>query len=163
MLLSNPSSSKPKPIVLILAVYQLLGGLVGLFFLLKMGSQMLNAATSSWLGVLLGALLYSFSVVCGFLLFKSRRSAFTLSLVNQVLQVFSAGMVGWTFNYVAGLKVGLGIEFVPDWLLKAKLSLSSFTLSLGSGMGGSFVTVNFLALVLLYLLEKYREQAPASQ
>lgn len=159
MLTYQKSKPKAKPLVITLALYQLLGGLLGLFFLLRMVPQLSSPAASTWAGLMLAAALYTFSVLCGFLLLNSRRSSFTLSLVNQVLQVFSFGFGGLAYNYVAGLKVGLGLEFLANWVVKFKLSLSSFNFSLGAGTGISFVTVNLLALVLLYLLEKSRDEA----
>ncbi|WP_345161083.1 hypothetical protein [Nibribacter koreensis] len=161
MLTYQKNKTKVKPLVLALALYQLLGGLLGLFFLLRMAPLLNNPAPSTWAGLLLAAVLYSFSVVCGFLLMNGKRSAFTLSLANQVLQVFSFGFGGLGYNYVAGVKAGLGLEFLANWLFKFNLSLSSFNFSLGAGAATSFVTVNLLALVLIYLLEKARDEVTA--
>ncbi|GGK86323.1 hypothetical protein ACD591_17980 [Rufibacter glacialis] len=147
------------PLVLFLALYQLAGGLVGLGLCLKMIPALQQPSTSTWVGIVLAAVLYTFSILCGFLLFQVTRQAFLFSLANQILQVFSFGVTGLAYNYVAGLKVGVGVDFLTSWVFKLKFSLSSFTFSVGTHTGASFVAVNLLALVLLYLLERAKEAA----
>ncbi|WP_181303971.1 hypothetical protein [Rufibacter sp. XAAS-G3-1] len=141
-----------------IGVYQLAGGLVGLFLCLKMIPALQQPSTSTWVGLFLAAVLYIFSTLCGFLLFRQTRKAFNLSLANQVLQVLSFGISGLAYNYVAGIKLGVGVDFLESWHFKAKLSLSSFNFSFGAHAGASFVTINLLALVLIYLLERARDE-----
>ncbi|MBC3539350.1 hypothetical protein ACFSC6_17420 [Rufibacter sediminis] len=157
----QPAASSPKtsPLVSFLAFYQLAGGALGLGLFLKLIPQLHNPSTSTWVGILLAALLYSYSIFCGFSLLKRTRRAIGASLVNQVLQVFSFGMGGLAYNFVAGVKVGVGIEFLSSWLFKLRLSLSSFQFSLNANTGASFVSVNLLALLLIYLLERARDEA----
>ncbi|KAA3436968.1 hypothetical protein [Rufibacter hautae] len=142
-----------------IGVYQLVGGLLGLGLFLKMIPALENPSATTWLGILLAALLYGFSIWCGFSLLKKTRSAYTLSMVNQILQAFSFGMSGVAYNYVAGLKVGVGIDFLASWVFKLRFSLSSFNFSFGTHAGISFVSVNLLALLLLYLLERTKDEA----
>ncbi|RNI28336.1 hypothetical protein EFA69_20005 [Rufibacter immobilis] len=130
---------------------------MGLF--LKLIPQLQNPSTSTWVGIALAAVLYTFSILCGFLLFQGTRRAFTLSMANQILQVLSFGISGVAYNYVAGLKLGIGVEFWESWLFKFRLSLSSFNFSVGAENSLSFVTVNLLALVCIYLLERTREDS----
>jgi hypothetical protein len=144
-----------------IAIYQLAGGLLGLGLCLKMIPALQQPSTSTWVGIFLAALLYIFSILCGFLLFRQTRKAFNFSLVNQMLQVLSFGVSGLAYNYVAGLKLGVGVDFLESWYFKFRLSLSSFNFSYGAHAGASFVTINLLALVLIYLLERARDEAKA--
>ncbi|WP_205499965.1 hypothetical protein [Rufibacter psychrotolerans] len=153
----NPHT-KQHPLPLGIAVYQLAGGLIGLGLCLKMIPALQNPSASTWVGIFAAAVLYIFSILCGFLLFRQTRLAFNLSLANQILQAFSFSMSGLTYNFVAGLKVGVGIDFLESWLFKFRLSLSSFSFSFGAGAGVAFVTVNVLALVLVYLLERSKDR-----
>ncbi|RNI21901.1 hypothetical protein [Rufibacter latericius] len=157
----KPKTSPKNPFLLsqIIGVYQLAGGLLGLGLFLKLIPGLQNPSTSTWVGILLAALLYSFSIFCGFSLMRGKRQGHSLSLINQVLQVFSFGMGGLAYNYVAGLKIGVGIDFLASWLFKFRFSLSSFHFSLGTNTGVSFVAVNLLALLLIYLLERAREES----
>ncbi|ALJ00031.1 hypothetical protein [Rufibacter tibetensis] len=157
----NPSSAlqKDSPLLLLMAIYQIAGGVLGLGLFLKMIPQLQNPSPSTWVGIGIAALLYSFSIFCGFSLLQRKRKGYTFSLVNQVLQVIGFGVAGLAYNYVSGIKIGVGIDFLLSWVFKFRFSLSSFSFSFGTNTGASFVTVNVLALFLIYFLERVREEA----
>jgi hypothetical protein len=155
---NQPKTHLASPLAKVLGIYQLAGGIVGLGLLFKMAPQLQSPSTSTWVGIGLAALLYSFSLYCGFSLLNKTKAAYNLSLANQVLQVFSFGMAGFAYSYVAGLKAGVGLFFLAEWVFKAQFSVSSFHFSLGNVPGASFVSVNLVALVLIYLLERAKDQ-----
>ena len=159
-LMNATPTLKKRPLLTGIALYQLIGGFIGLGLFLKLLPQLQNPSSSTWVGIAVAAILYFFSIVCGFLLLKGTRLAFNLSLANQILQIFSFGIAGVAYNYVAGVKIGVGIDFLESWLFKFRFSLSSFSFSFNAGTGLSFVSVNLLALVILYLLERLQDQRP---
>ena len=86
------------------------------------------------------------------MLFRNTKRGLILSIINQVLQVvyFSVGAYG--FQYVAGLRVGIGVDMIAGWILKFRLALSSFHFSLGTDLGQKFIGINLVALFLIFWL-----------
>ncbi|WP_192820261.1 hypothetical protein [Rufibacter sp. LB8] len=140
-----------------IAFYQMTGGLLGLGLFTKLPPQLHNPSGSTWLGIGLAAALYLFSVVCGFQLLRRKPQAVNWSMVNQGLQVLSLGVAGFAYNYVAGLKLGVGLDFLASWVFKVRISVSSFQFMLQADGAPSFVGINLLALLLLYFLEKSKD------
>ncbi len=146
-----------KVIVNALAAWQIFGGFLGIGLAIRImpGLKGLSGTGSGM--VFLAAVFYLFSVACGIILFKNRKSGLNLSLLNQVLQVLNFAIGSYAYNYVAGFKIGFGIDFMSGWLLKLNLSVSSFRLILNSPTGSFFMGLNLLALVLVYVIERLKE------
>ncbi len=140
-----------------LALYQIFGGILGIGLALRFIPQLQGLNTFSFFLIFLAALFYVFSVITGFILLRHQKRGLKLSLINQALQVVSLAVGGFAYNYVAGFKVGLGIDFIPVWQFKLNFSLSSFQFILNEGTDKAHIGINFLALVLLYLVERLKE------
>lgn len=142
-----------------IAIYQILGGVIGiaLLVLVMFGGEVTVTQEVLRFSILAG-LLYIFSILCGRMLFRNPRKGLRLSLVNQVLQVIYFSIGAWAFQYVAGLRIGVGIDMVGGWIFKFRLALSSFHFSAGSDLGQKFVGVNLVALFLIFWLERLLEK-----
>jgi len=142
-----------------IAIYQIAGGVIGiaLLVLVLFGGEVTVSQQVLRFGILAG-LLYVFSILCGRLLFRNPRKGLKLSLVNQVLQVVYFSFGAWAFQYVAGLRIGMGIDMVGGWIFKFRLALSSFHLSAGSDIGQKFVGINLVALFLIFWMERLLEK-----
>lgn len=143
-----------------IALYQIIGGILGIaltVWVLFSGDMEVDQ-TAMRVGLFAGGL-YIFSILCGRMLFRNRKRGLILSLINQVLQVvyFSFGTYG--FQYVAGLRIGVGVDMVESWIFKFRLALSSFHFSVGTDLGQKFIGVNLVALFLVFWLERLLEQA----
>lgn len=142
-----------------IAIYQILGGVIGiaLLVLVMFGGEVTVTQEVLRFSILAG-LLYIFSILCGRMLFRNPRKGLRLSLVNQVLQVVYFSIGAWAFQYVAGLRIGVGVDMVGGWIFKFRLALSSFHFSAGSDLGQKFVGVNLVALFLIFWLERLLEK-----
>lgn len=142
-----------------IAIYQILGGVIGiaLLVLVMFGGEFTVTQEVLRFSILAG-LLYIFSILCGRMLFRNPRKGLRLSLVNQVLQVVYFSIGAWAFQYVAGLRIGVGVDMVGGWIFKFRLALSSFHFSAGSDLGQKFVGVNLVALFLIFWLERLLEK-----
>ncbi|AHM60327.1 hypothetical protein D770_10350 [Flammeovirgaceae bacterium 311] len=141
-----------------LAVYQIFGGILGIGLAIRIIPQLNNLTTLSYLLIFLTAAFYVYSIIAGAVLLQHPKRGLTLSLINQALQVLSIAIGTFAYNYVAGFKLGLGIDFIPAWQFNLNLSLSSFQLILNAETGRVFIGINFLALALVYLIERLREE-----
>lgn len=140
-----------------LAVYQIFGGILGIGLAIRFISQFKEMNSLSFILIFLAALFYVFSIVAGAVLIQKQQLGLKLSLINQALQVVSLAMGSFAYNYVAGFKLGLGLDFVPAWQFKLNLSLSSFQLIMNEETGRVFIGINLLALVMVYLIERLKE------
>ncbi len=102
--------------------------------------------------------LYVFSILCGRMLFRNQKRGLVLSLINQVLQVIYFSFGAYGFQYVAGLRVGVGVDMVEGWIFKFRLALSSFHFSIGNDIGQKFIGMNLIALFLIFWIERLQEK-----
>ncbi len=142
-----------------LALYQLVGGVAGILltlWVLFRGDLVLTVPVLR-LSLFAGGL-YAFSILCGVLLWRRPRRGLTLSLVNQVLQVLYFSFGAYSFQYVAGLRLGFGLDMVGSWTVKFRMALSSFQFSIGSETGQKFIGINLVALLLIFWIERLMEK-----
>lgn len=102
--------------------------------------------------------LYVFSILCGRLLLREPLKGLRLSLVNQLLQVLYFSFGAYGFQYVSGLRVGVGMDMTGGWLLKFRLALSSFHFSFDADMGQKLIGINLVALLLIFWIERLQEK-----
>lgn len=142
-----------------IALYQIIGGILGIALTIwvMFSGEMVVDQMALRIGLFAGGL-YIFSILCGRMLFRNLRRGLVLSIINQVLQVvyFSFGAYG--FQFVAGLRVGVGVDMVEGWIFKFRLALSSFHFSIGTDLGQKFIGVNLVALFLIFWLERLLEK-----
>ncbi|WP_187262570.1 hypothetical protein [Pontibacter beigongshangensis] len=143
-----------------LALYQVLGGLAGIaltLWVLFRGELVLTVPVLR-LSLFAGGL-YVFSILCGIILWRQLRRGLILSLINQVLQVVYFSFGAYSFQYVSGLRLGLGLDMAGSWTVKFRLALSSFQFSIGSETGLKFIGVNLIALFLIFWIERLLEKS----
>ncbi|NEM99069.1 hypothetical protein [Pontibacter burrus] len=153
--MENATRNKIKGI----AIYQIAGGILGIILTawVMYSSGMVIDQNALRMG-LLAAGLFVFSILCGRMLFRNPARGLRLSIVNQVLQViyFSFGTYG--FQYVAGLRIGIGVDMVGSWVFKFRVALSSFHFNLDTDIGQKFIGINLVALFLIFWMEQLMEK-----
>ena len=151
----NPTNNQLKAI----AIYQIVGGILGIaltVWVLFSGNILLDQVALR-ISLFAGGL-YVFSILCGRMLFRKSRRGLVLSIVNQVLQVIYFAFGTYSFQYVAGLRVGVGVDMVEGWIFKFRLALSSFHFSVGTELGQKFIGINLVALFLIFWMERILEK-----
>ncbi|WP_161889477.1 hypothetical protein [Pontibacter russatus] len=142
-----------------LALYQIIGGILGILLTLWVMFRGELVLTQQVLRFsLFAAALFMFSILCGRMLFRNPPRGLVLSLLHQVLQVvyFTFGEYG--FQYVAGLRIGFGFDMVGSWTFKFRVALSSFQFDFGNATGQKFIGINLVALFLIFWIERLLEQ-----
>lgn len=142
-----------------LAIYQMLGGLlgIGLTIWVMFSGEITVTQQVLRLGLFAGVL-YVFSILCGRFILRNPKRGLQLSLLNQVFQVLYFSFGAYGFQYVAGLRVGVGVDMVGGWLFKFRLALSSFHFSIGTDLGQKFIGINLVALFLIFWIERLLER-----
>ncbi|MDN3586907.1 hypothetical protein QWY86_09525 [Pedobacter aquatilis] len=125
---------------------------------------MVNGKTITITGLLIlififAAGLYSFSIYCGQLLLKGKiKEGLKLSTINQALQVINFAIFGFSFKFVAGLILSIGIDYTNDFNFTFNFSFPGFQFNINSN--GELVTVGFniVAIYLVYFINKIQQE-----
>ena len=146
----------------IIAIYQILGGLIGLGFSLE-GYFHLDAPLFLEICFyLISSLLYSYSVLCGLLIFKNVNLSLKCSLINQYLQLLSFAFAGYAYKYTAGIYVSIGLDTT---LLKPLFNygFSAWYFIWNTNNQLTYIDFNLFAFFIIFLLDKLRSKAATSQ
>lgn len=136
-----------------LAIYQIAGGIIGLYFfvfrdlLIYLDYQVFPAFT-----FFLAALLFSYSVFCGIILLQRRAKALEYSLVNQYIQIVGFAGSGLIYRYVSGISFGVGIENGDSVTFGFRFLISSIDVDFNSESSDRGLVVNFVAAGIIYML-----------
>ena len=142
-----------------LALYQIIGGILGIALTVGVlfGGELVVDQMAMRIGLFASGL-FIFSILCGRMLFRNPKRGLVLSIINQVLQVVYFSFGSYAFQFVAGLRIGVGVDMVEGWLFKFRLALSSFHFSAGTDLGQKFIGVNLVALFLIFWIERLLER-----
>jgi hypothetical protein len=109
----SPLPRRLKVIVYLVACYQIIGGVAGILQIAVVTSVLIFAAPTSLATLIfvVATILNSFSVYCGILLLRGRYlKGFKLSIINQAIQSISFVMLGYSYNFIAGVVLLAGLK-----------------------------------------------------
>ena len=132
--------------------YQVIGGILGnglLIWTILTNQYLSNGQVLAILGAIL---LFSFSIYCGILLIKGKRSGTKLSVINQFLQIINFSLLGYSYYYISGLQFSVGVDYTNDLLLKAEYTLSGFQFSTNESEDQVRLLINIVPLVIINML-----------
>ena len=139
-----------------IAIYQIIGGLIGFFILWTIDFSSLS--TIKVISSLLMFLLFSLCVFSGYLLLKDKLAkGINLSIILNLIQVISFGVLGYTFKFVSGVCVGLNIDLTNDFLLRFSFDVTNFQANFWGGSNVIFIGINFIPIIILYFLFKSKD------
>lgn len=160
----QPLEKQLRKQITALALYQIVGGILGIVLTLWVMFRGEIVLTQEVLRIsLFAGGLFALSILCGGMLFRNPRRGLVLSLLNQVLQVIYFAFGAYGFQYVAGLRIGFGFDMTGSWTFKFRVALSSFQFDLGTDTGQRFIGVNLVALLLIFWAERLLEQVKAGK
>ncbi len=150
-----------------LGIYQIIGGAIGLLFIIWTIFKSPISPIEALLIYLIIVSLFLYSVFCGILCIKVKKNALNHSLANQILQVFSFAIMGFAFKYVAGFYLTIGLDLADSFNLHFGAGLSKIDFNINNEKKRLEVDFNLVALALIYwidkLLKKVKEDAAIRQ
>ena len=151
-------SSKLHLKLIYLGIYQIAGGCAGVLIVLL--SLLIIPATNGLaiLLYLLMVLFFLFSIFCGILCIKSGDKALTYSLINQILQIIDIAILGYGFQYAAGVYLTAGIDLTEDFTFKFGLGISKLELNINSEPERLELRFNFVAFFILSFIGNLKKQ-----
>jgi len=141
-----------------LAYYQIVGGIIGfgLTVMAFIQATATNGLLISLLAVFAG--LFGFSILCGQQLLKSNlKRGLKLSTANQILQVFNFALLGYSYKYVAGLLLSLGVDLTSGFNLTFNFSIPAFQFDINQETETLNIGFNLIAVFLVYYIDKLQK------
>lgn len=130
---------------LALGLYQIFGGVIGLFYLAVFLLRDFNSTSSQIIMSIGFLLLYTYGVLCGSLCLKKYQSAVRHTVVNQALQIVWFAIFGVCFKYGTGLYLVVGLDLTESLNVVANLGISNFEFSYNSGSEAIVFGLNIVA------------------
>lgn len=137
-----------------LGLYQIIGGAVGALVIIWsiLKTPLLTGLTV--LAYLFILLFFAYSIFCGIQCLTTKRNALRHSLINQILQVASFAILGFAFNYVAGIYLTVGLDLSHAFNFKMGIGISQFDFKFNSVSDRIEVDLNLVAFALIYWIDK---------
>ncbi|WP_343534706.1 hypothetical protein [Pedobacter sp.] len=151
----KPTTFKTEILSNIIAYYQIIGGLYGLYGTV---SLLAKEPTVSGLGLLFYTLmiaLFSLSIYCGNLLRIGKTKGLALSKWNQLAQVIQINLLGVAFQYISGVGISFGYAKTGDFIQFIYMNVSSFYIKYNLKESEEFYFyINIIPLIIFYFIEK---------
>jgi len=141
----------------ILAVYQIIGGGLGIILTAYFFSSM---ALNNTLFILVGLAIsmYVYSVVCGILIFNKKDNNLIYSTINQYLQLINFSLMGYSFRYVAGGFLNVGIDFTKTLIFKFEAGLSTWHFGFNTDSNTLEININIVAILLISFIDRIKKK-----
>lgn len=143
---------------LALGLYQLVGGLIGLYIVFSTGLSLL--LPHFWVFIIVLGF-FSFSLYCGIILLRGKANSYELTLINQYLQTFRIILLGYGFEFYTGIKSYLGFTDSPNlkFLFKTELSFSSQAyLFMGEKNLEVSLAINIIPVLIIIWIYRLRDK-----
>jgi hypothetical protein len=138
-----------------LAYYQIVGGGIGIIFLIWLIATTFPVQGTGILSLLLMTIFFGFSIFGGWLLLEKRiETGLTLSKINQILQIFGVVFSGFTFEYVAGIMLSPGIDLENGFGFTFNFAISKLELFINGNNDAARVEFNLIAIYLVWFIQK---------
>lgn len=141
----------------ILAVYQILGGSLGIILTAYYFSSFaLNNNLIILIGLAIG--LYVYSIICGILIFSKKDNNLIYSTINQYLQLVNFSLIGYSFKYISGFFFTVGIDFTDAINFKFGAGLSTWDLGFNTHNNILEINLNLVAILTLILIDRIKKK-----
>lgn len=153
------NANKLKSRLSFLAYYQIVGGAIGIIFLIWLIAATFPVHGVAILSLLLMAVFFGMSICSGWLLLEKQTEAgLTLSKINQVLQIFGVAFSGFTFEYVAGIMLSPGINLENGFSFTFNFAISKLELFINGNKDAARVEFNLVAIYLVYFIHQLQRK-----
>jgi hypothetical protein len=142
----------------ILAYYQIVGGAIGIIFLVWIVATTFPVQGLNILLYLFMAVLFGLSIWSGWLLVEKQIEAgLALSKINQLLQIVSVAFGGFAYEYVAGISLWVGINLENSANFLFNFSFSKLELYFNSNKDFARMEFNLVAIYMVYFIMKLQD------
>ncbi|MBL7743794.1 MAG: hypothetical protein JNN00_10010 [Chitinophagaceae bacterium] len=146
-----------------IGTYQIAGGIIGLGLTIWIISGLITITGPLLLLLLIAIGLYSYSIYCGILLLKKKKSGLGHSLINQFLQLINFSLLGFVFQYISGVFLSIGFDLTNSLNFTFNIGISSWQITINGDTEPFIFNFNFVALFLILWIENLRRKINKEQ
>jgi hypothetical protein len=151
-------SAESKNALLKLGLYQIIGGSLGLLRIFWVSLSIQNVAGPAIILMLLVAFLFAYSIYGGYLCLKMKNGALMHSYIIQGLQILSLSIMGFSFKFVSGLFLSLGIDLTNSFDFYFDGGVSYFAISAFAQSHVVQIEINLVAIVAFILVDRLNQK-----
>lgn len=159
MIMTNTFFKSISRKILILALYQIIGGAFGLALTLNWMYTLSQIQPLLYILIFLAICLMGYSILCGILILLKKDDNLKYSLINQYLQLINFSILGYSFQYVSGVYLFVGIDFTDSFIFKFSTGITTWYLGFNTASEVMQVNLNLCALFMILFIEKLRKQS----
>jgi hypothetical protein len=140
-----------------IGLYQIVGGALGpliVLWVIIFRKPILTDLPVYIFLLIVSFLVFAYSIFCGILCLKTKKNALVHSLTNQILQAIGFAVMGFTFKYVAGFYLTIGLNFTDSIEFGFGIGISVFHFDFNSQSDIIKVDLNLVALALIFWIDK---------
>lgn len=137
-----------------LGIYQIIGGGIGALIVFRTLFKTPLLTGLNALLFVLALILFAFSIFCGILCLTSNKNSLKYSLANQMLQLVGFAVLGFAFQYVAGVYLMIGIDLTHEIKFDFNIGFSTVYFHLNTEKEQIEINVNLIAFALVYWIDK---------
>ena len=138
----------------LLAIYQIVGGVLGIAFIVPAFLSIADLSYASVIVIFAGFVLHSFSMYCGIMLYRSQRRSLVMSFVCQCLQGLSISTPGFFYQFVSGFSFLFYLQSLSgDFHIQFGSTFSFFSVQVADDLYDRvMIGFNFVALGIAIFL-----------
>ena len=142
----------------ILGIYQILGGTLGLGLTIWLTTSMDSIFGLILLFLLISVGLYSYSIYCGILLLRKKNSGLNHSQINQFLQLLNFTMFGFSFKYISGAFLSVGLDLTTSVQMHFRLGVSTWQITINDNPELFEINLNLVAFFLIVFIDRLKRK-----
>lgn len=152
--MEKPTSNQVQSHISKLGYYQVIGGALGIILLFLTALQNDSFTILVVFIYLFMCSAFVYSVLCGMLCLKKKEKALKFSLINQILQLVGFAVLGYAFQYAAGVYLTVGVDLTKSVNMDLGFGISKFNFNFNHEKEKLEFDFNLVALVLIYWIDK---------
>jgi len=156
-------STESKKSLLKLGLYQIIGGCLGILIFVWEILHVSVISGPAVILILIAIAFFAYSIYTGSQCIKMTEKALMHSFINQGMQILSFNMVGYTFKYVAGFYVGLGIDLTSSFRFTYGAGISEINISLFQQTQNIQIGINIIAIIIFVLVDRLSQKVKDEQ
>jgi len=140
-----------------LAIYQIAGGIIGLYLTLKLMSTLSQIPNLIIFLFFIAICLYCYSILCGIFIFAKKDRELKYSLINQYLQLINFAILGYSFKYASGVYLFVGLDLTDLVILKFNIGISTWRINFNIDDDLTEINLNLVSLFVIIFIHKIKK------
>lgn len=142
-----------------IGIYQIAGGLIGVAILLFGLWQNTDSLSNSGILISIALLIFfAYSIFCGVICLDGKSNALQHSLINQLAQLITFSISGYSFVFSAGVYIIVGIDLTNEIKFNFDFGFSRLLLGVNTGSEQIEIALNLVAVGMIYWIGKVKNK-----